>query len=56
MKTGKIGAGSFKPVVAKAAKPYAVYASALIMAMNQGLLSDSGVSKVIVVRQPVLQK
>ena len=56
VKTGKLGAGSFKPVAATAAKPYAVYASVMIMAMNQGLLAGSGVSKVIVVRQPALQK
>jgi hypothetical protein len=28
----------------------------LIMAMNQGLLGGSGVSKVLVIKQPVLQK
>jgi len=56
VKAAKQGAGAFKPVVAKAAKPYAVYASALIMSMNQGLLSGSGVSRVMVVKQPVLQK
>ncbi len=56
VKSGKLGAGSFKPVAAEAAKPYAVYASALIMAMNQGLLAGSGVSKVLMIKQPVLQK
>jgi len=56
VKAGKLGAGSFKPVAAKAAKPYAVYASALLMVMNQGMLAGSGVSKVLVVKQPVLQK
>ncbi len=56
VKTGKLGAGSFKPVDAAAAKPYAVYASVLILAMNQGLLGGSGVSKVLVIKQPVLQK
>jgi len=56
VKKGKLGAGSFKPVVAAAAKPYAVYATVLIMAMNQGLLAGSGVSKVLVIKQPVLQK
>jgi len=39
-----------------AAKPYAVHASMLIMAMNQCLLAGSGVSKVLVIKQPVLQK
>ena len=56
VKTGKLGAGSFKPVDAAVAKPYAVYASVLILAMNQGLLGGSGVSKVLVIKQPVLQK
>jgi predicted molibdopterin-dependent oxidoreductase YjgC len=56
VKTGKLGAGSFEPVAATAAKPYAVYASVLILAMNQGLLGGSGVSKVLVIKQPVLQK
>ncbi|MGC1453808.1 MAG: molybdopterin-dependent oxidoreductase [Nitrospirota bacterium] len=55
VKAGKIGAGSFKPVVAKAAKSNALYASVIIMAMNQGLLTGSGVSKVMVVKQPVLR-
>jgi formate dehydrogenase major subunit len=56
VKTGKIGAGSFRPVEAKASKPDALYASVLIMTMNQGLLTGSGVSKVLVVKQPTLQK
>ncbi len=56
VKAGKLGAGTVNPVAAKAAKPYAVYASVLLMAMNQGMLSGSGVSKVMVVKQPVLQK
>jgi predicted molibdopterin-dependent oxidoreductase YjgC len=56
VKAGKLVAGSFSPVAAKASKPNAIYASALIMAMNQGLLSGSGVSKVLVVKQPTLQR
>ncbi len=55
VKAGKIAAGSFSPVTAKASKPNAIYASVLIMAMNQGLLAGSGVSKVLVVKQPVLR-
>jgi len=55
VKAKKLGAGSFKPVAAKAAKPYGISATRLIMAMNQGMLSDSGVAKVMVVRQPVLK-
>ena len=56
VKAGKLGAGTVNPVAVKAAKPYAVYASVLLLAMNQGMLSESGVSKVMVVKQPVLQK
>jgi len=53
VKAGKLGAGAFKPVSAKAVKPYAVNAAQLIMAMNQGLVSGSGISKVMMVLQPV---
>ncbi|MGE5172913.1 MAG: molybdopterin-dependent oxidoreductase [Betaproteobacteria bacterium] len=56
VKPGKVGAGAFKPVSAKAAKPYAIYASELLAAMNQGLLAGSGVSKVMAVQQPALHK
>jgi hypothetical protein len=56
VKAGKLGSGTVNPVEAKAAKPYAVYASALLMAMNQGMLAGSGVSAVLVVKQPALQK
>lgn len=56
VKAGKLGAGSYQPVLAQAGKPCAMNASELIMAMNQGLLSGSGVSKVMVIKQPVLRK
>jgi predicted molibdopterin-dependent oxidoreductase YjgC len=56
VKAGKIGAGSFRPVAAQPSKPNAIYASVLIMAMNQGLLIGSGVSKVLAAKQPTLQK
>jgi NADH dehydrogenase/NADH:ubiquinone oxidoreductase subunit G len=56
VKAGKIGAGSFSPVVAKASQSKAISASVLIMAMNKGLLTGSGVSKVLVVKQPVLRR
>jgi len=56
MKPGKAGAGAFKPVTAKAEKPYAVNASALLKAMNGGMLAGSGVLPVITVKQTVLQK
>ena len=56
VKAGKLSAASFKPVAAKAVKSAAQSTSALLMAMNQGMLSASAVSKVLVVKQPVLQK
>ncbi len=56
VKAGNPGTGAFHPVAAKAAKPYAVVGSTILMAMNKGLISGSGVSKVMVVKQAVLQK
>jgi len=56
VKTGKLGAGTFKPVKAAAAKPYGMSTTVLLLAMNQGLLSGSAVLKVIEVKQPILQK
>jgi predicted molibdopterin-dependent oxidoreductase YjgC len=54
VKAGKTAAGAFKPVKAAAAtKPYGASATQLLMAMNQGMLSGSGVVKVLVVQQPV---
>jgi formate dehydrogenase major subunit len=56
VKTGKLLAASFKPVAAKAVKSAHQSTSALLSAMNQGMLSGSAVSKVLMVTQPVLQK
>jgi NADH dehydrogenase/NADH:ubiquinone oxidoreductase subunit G len=56
VKAGKLGAAAFKPVAAKTVKSAAQSTSALLMAMNQGLLSGSAVSKVLAVKQAVLQK
>lgn len=56
VKTGKLGAGTFKPVKAAAAKPYGMSTTVLLLALNQGLLSGSAVLKVIEVKQPILQK
>ncbi len=56
VKVGKLSAGSFKPVVAKAAKSYGISANVLVMAMNRGMLANSGVAKVMVIQQPALQK
>ncbi len=56
VKTGKLGAGAFSPAKAAAAKPYGISGAALLAAMNQGLVSGSGVSKILEVRERVLQK
>jgi NADH dehydrogenase/NADH:ubiquinone oxidoreductase subunit G len=56
VKTGKISVGSFKPVKAAAAKPYGASATVLILAMNQGMLAQSGLIKVMTVQQPVLHR
>jgi predicted molibdopterin-dependent oxidoreductase YjgC len=57
VKAGKIMAGAFKPVkAALAGKPYGTSATVLLMAMNQGMLSGSGVIKVITLQQPVHQR
>ena len=49
VKAAKIAAGSFKPVAAKAVKASARSTSDLLKAINQGMLQESGVSKVLVV-------
>jgi NADH dehydrogenase/NADH:ubiquinone oxidoreductase subunit G len=56
VKVGKTGAGSFKPVAAKATKPAAVSTKDLLAATNKGMLSASAVSQVLVVQDAVLQK
>jgi NADH dehydrogenase/NADH:ubiquinone oxidoreductase subunit G len=56
VKAGKLSAASFKPVAAKTVDSVAVSASGHLLAMNQGLLSGSGVAKVMVVTQPALQE
>lgn len=56
VKAGKSGAGAFKPVPAKASKSAAVSTKEVLAAANQGMLSASAVSKVLVVRETVLQK
>jgi NADH dehydrogenase/NADH:ubiquinone oxidoreductase subunit G len=57
VKAGKMTAGAFKPVKAAAAsRPYGASATMLLMAMNQGLLAGSGVSKVMIVKEGALQK
>ncbi len=56
VKAGKLGAPTFKPVAAEAVRFVAVSASGLLLVMNEGLLSGSGVAKVMVVKQPALQE
>lgn len=56
VKAGKPGAGAFNPVKAAAAKPYGISGAALLLAMNRGLLSGSGVIKVIEVRETVTSR
>jgi NADH dehydrogenase/NADH:ubiquinone oxidoreductase subunit G len=53
VKAGKIGAGTFRPIEAAAAKPYGISGAVLLMAMNRGLLAGSSVVKVIEVRETV---
>lgn len=56
VKPGKVAAGSFKPVAAKAGKTAAVSTKELLASVNKGMLSASAVSKVLVVREAVVQK
>ncbi len=56
VKSGKLGAGAFNPVKAAAAKPYGISSAPLLLAMNKGLLSGSGVIKVIEVRETVASR
>ena len=54
VKAGKLGAGFFKPVAAKAVKPYAVSTSAILTGINNGLLSGSAVIKVMAAKEPAI--
>jgi hypothetical protein len=56
VKAGKLGAATFKPVAAETVRSVAVSTSGLLLVMNEGLLSGSGVAKVMVVKQPALQE
>ena len=56
VKAGKLGAGAFNPVKAAAAKPYGISGAVLLLTMNRGLLSGSGVIKVIEVRETVTSR
>jgi hypothetical protein len=56
VKTGKLGAGTFNPAKAMAAKSYGISGAKLLAAMNEGLISGSGISKILAVREGVLGK
>ena len=56
VKAGKLGAGAFNPVKAAAAKPYGISGAVLLLTLNRGLLSGSGVIKVIEVRETVTSR
>lgn len=56
VKSGKLGAGSFALVTAQAVQASAVSASAVLTNINKGMVSASGVSKVLALKHPVLQK
>jgi formate dehydrogenase (NADP+) alpha subunit len=56
MKSGKMSLPSFKPVEAKAVKLVVASSSSVLAAINKGMLSESGVLKVLSVKRPVLQK
>jgi formate dehydrogenase major subunit len=51
MKHGTLAAASFRPVSAKAGKAAPASTSALLAALNQGMLANSAVAKVLVVRE-----
>jgi NADH dehydrogenase/NADH:ubiquinone oxidoreductase subunit G len=51
LKPGKLGAASFHPIAAKTGKAVPVSTSALLAALNQGMLARSAVAKVLVVQE-----
>ncbi len=56
LKSPKLSISSFKPVGAKAVTSPAASSSAILAAINRGLLSESAVAKVLIAQQPVSQK
>jgi NADH dehydrogenase/NADH:ubiquinone oxidoreductase subunit G len=52
-KAAKLAVAAFKPVAAKAGKPVAESTTAILMALNAGLLAQSAVKKVLVVQETV---
>ncbi len=53
LKAAKLSAAAFKPVAAKAVKAAPVSTSAMLAALNQGMLAQSAVAKVLVPQSPV---
>jgi NADH dehydrogenase/NADH:ubiquinone oxidoreductase subunit G len=55
-KAAKLAAAAFKPVAAKAVKPASESTTAILMALNAGLLAHSAVKKVLVVQETVAKR
>jgi predicted molibdopterin-dependent oxidoreductase YjgC len=55
-KAAKPTAAAFKPVAAKAVKPASESTTAILMALNAGLLAQSAVKKVLVVQESVAKR
>jgi hypothetical protein len=56
VKTAKLAKGTFMTVTAAAVKPRHSSTAALLAAMNHGLLSGSGIAKVMVIKEGALQR
>lgn len=56
IKAPKVGAAGFSPVEPSAMSSAAVSATAILYAMNQGMLAGSQVTKVMIVKQPAMQR
>ncbi|HEX9113843.1 MAG TPA: hypothetical protein VF888_05785, partial [Nitrospirota bacterium] len=56
VKNGKLTKGTFMPVAAAAVKPRQSSTTALLTAMNQGLISGSSIAKVMVSKEGALQR
>jgi hypothetical protein len=55
-KAAKLAAAAFKPVAAKAGNPASESTTAILMALNAGLLAQSAVKKVLVVQETVAKR
>jgi hypothetical protein len=56
VKAGKPAAGTFKSVKAAAVKPCQISTAEMLTAMNQGLLSGSGIANIFVIKEGTLQR